>query len=544
MSKDINEYTWDLDTLGNRRTNDINHGIMRDILNETGPGFCLAKWKQVTMHLGTGMTHSCHHPSTHKIPLEELAENKTALHNTNFKKAQRTAMLNGERPSECDYCWRIEDTDALSDRASKSMEHWALNSLQDIEQLKGEEDIVPTYLEVSFSNACNMKCLYCGPDASSKWVDEIKQNGPIKLLEGTNVEHWAQGWQEDLKVYAHRDDNPYVNAFWEWWPELYKELRVFRITGGEPLMSKDTFRVLEWFLEHPNPELELSINSNLSVPDKVWDKFIEYIEKLKDSDNIKNITIYTSVEAWGKRAEYIRTGLDFNKFKARYEQLVAMPNMRAVIMSTFNILSVTSFHLLLEWQLELREKYNYNPSLELAGKEYNDMVTSLGFKTALLDPNPSWKHGDQVPVCIDIPYLRYPPFLDVRNSTHQLVEEFLLPTLEYMMVNESKQPWTMNQGFEKHEIAKLRRIVYHRLYYNQNNKEDGKPDWHNRKDLDAARAQFYEFTKEMDARNGTDFLTTFPEMQEFYNECKESIKRLYSGVHGDIYEQEVTSETE
>ena len=31
-------------------------------LNKVGCGFCLAKWTQVTMHLGLGMTHSCHHP--------------------------------------------------------------------------------------------------------------------------------------------------------------------------------------------------------------------------------------------------------------------------------------------------------------------------------------------------------------------------------------------------------------------------------------------------------------------------------------------------
>ena len=55
-------------------------------LNSVGCGFCLAKWTQVTMHLGMGTTHSCHHPSPHKIPLRELERNPTALHNTSHKK--------------------------------------------------------------------------------------------------------------------------------------------------------------------------------------------------------------------------------------------------------------------------------------------------------------------------------------------------------------------------------------------------------------------------------------------------------------------------
>ena len=45
-------------------------------LNEVGCGMCLAKWTQVTMHLHLGHTHSCHHPSTHKIPLDELKVNE------------------------------------------------------------------------------------------------------------------------------------------------------------------------------------------------------------------------------------------------------------------------------------------------------------------------------------------------------------------------------------------------------------------------------------------------------------------------------------
>ena len=44
-------------------------------LDEVGCGFCLAKWTQVTIHLGTGMTHSCHHPDPHKIPVEEIIKN-------------------------------------------------------------------------------------------------------------------------------------------------------------------------------------------------------------------------------------------------------------------------------------------------------------------------------------------------------------------------------------------------------------------------------------------------------------------------------------
>ena len=95
-------------------------------LDSVGCGFCLAKWTQVTMHLQTGLNHSCHHPTAHKIPIAEIQRNPSALHNTKFKKYKRKEMLDGKRPAECDYCWNIEDnSDNYSDRIYKSSEPWS-----------------------------------------------------------------------------------------------------------------------------------------------------------------------------------------------------------------------------------------------------------------------------------------------------------------------------------------------------------------------------------------------------------------------------------
>jgi hypothetical protein len=39
-------------------------------------------------------------------------------------------------------------------------------------------------------------------------------------------------------------------------------------------------------------------------------------------------------------------------------------------------------------------------------------------------------------------------------------------------------------------------------------------------DIDTRRADFYRFFSEHDRRRGTNFLETFPEMREFWNECR------------------------
>ena len=83
----------------------------REKINNVSCSFCTAKWLQTTLLLQNGYNHSCHHPAPHKIPLEEIEADPAALHNSKFKKEQRAKMLKGERPSECGYCWKIEDLD-------------------------------------------------------------------------------------------------------------------------------------------------------------------------------------------------------------------------------------------------------------------------------------------------------------------------------------------------------------------------------------------------------------------------------------------------
>ena len=81
----------------------------KKVIDSISTSFCAAKWYNVSIWLGNGRTASCHHPLAHSIPRKELDNDKSALHNTQFKKEQRKKMLEGERPAECSYCWRVED---------------------------------------------------------------------------------------------------------------------------------------------------------------------------------------------------------------------------------------------------------------------------------------------------------------------------------------------------------------------------------------------------------------------------------------------------
>src|SRR3989338_6090719 len=165
-------------------------------------------------------------------------------------------MLGGERPAECQYCWNIEDlgADHISDRAYKSTAPWAYQHLESVVQ-QGAKEIDPTYLEVEFESTCNFKCAYCSPDLSTKWIEEIRTHGAYPTSWKTGDLDWLKS--SGRFPLSKQEENPYVDAFWKWWPDLYPKLDTFRITGGEPLLSKNTWRVLDFIEEHPHPNLNL-----------------------------------------------------------------------------------------------------------------------------------------------------------------------------------------------------------------------------------------------------------------------------------------------
>ena len=65
--------------------NDDYKKYKEEILDSKSKSFCGAKWYNATTWLGSGTTTSCHHPPAHKIPLEEVEADYTAIHNTKHK---------------------------------------------------------------------------------------------------------------------------------------------------------------------------------------------------------------------------------------------------------------------------------------------------------------------------------------------------------------------------------------------------------------------------------------------------------------------------
>jgi len=311
----------------------MDDGLLRfrnSILNSKSASFCGAKWGNSTLWLGSGETSSCHLPPVHKIDPEQILLDPAKLHNTDHKIKMRQLMKDGHKPSECDYCWKIESmgTDYISDRVFKSLQ-FSPEEMQEWFNKPSDARIIPPTLEVMFDRTCNFACSYCNANFSTTWERDIKKHGNYDLETSGGGAFKHDGTANNC---YEKTENPYIKAFWEWWPELSKELRTLRVTGGEPLMSTDVWKLIDLFAEEKY-QFELGINTNLGAKKSIIDRLIER------SHDINNLTLFTSMETTGAQAEYIRDGLNYESWCENVERILGESNVkRIVVMMTINAL--------------------------------------------------------------------------------------------------------------------------------------------------------------------------------------------------------------
>ncbi len=443
--------------------------LAKSLLDNVSPTMCLAKWNQVSLHLPTGLTNSCYHPPLHEIDATKLKDNPASLHNTAEKLNQRQQMLKGERPEGCSYCWKMEDTGEMSDRHYRSGEPWAMQDFTAIKQNPIDDRWTPRYVEVNFNNACNFKCSYCSPQFSTTWGKEIAVYGQYPTSPPHNAPEHFQGRKRPI---PHKEDNPYVTAFWKWWPTLYKNLKHFRMTGGEPMMDNNTYKVFEYVIDNPKQDLHLNVTSNMCPPNnKLKNKYFDMVKKICIEEKVEHFMQFVSVDAWGKQAEYIRNGLEFNRMWDNVDEFLDRIPVRnsVTFIITYNNLSVTSLDKLLEGILELRKRHS---------KTYQR-------------------------VWFDIPLLRQPAWQQITllPESYQAIHE---ANIEYMRENSGEEKGL--HIFKDFEIQKmLRNLAYWRKNANASTQN---------------KKNFYAFFNEHDRRRLTNFETVFPEMSEFWQECK------------------------
>jgi organic radical activating enzyme len=365
-------------------------------------------------------------------------------------------MQCGERPGGCEYCWKIEDMGKsfISDRVYKS-KIYTSEELNDAYDTPHDEDVNLITLEIAFDRTCNFACSYCNPAFSTTWVKDVKKNGAYQELQSDGRNHFTHP-HDSNQLYKLNETNPYVEAFFAWWDsDLHCTLRELRITGGEPIMSAELWRLFDWFkLNADKSQTRLAINSNLGGKDELIDRLVEARTHLPSLD------IYTSMEATGYSAEYIRDGLDFEQWWKNLLKL-HFADINTHCMMTINALCLPTLPDVIDKILTARDLFGES----FATMSYN-ILRFPSFQSCLVLPQ------------------------DIKDTCVSRLKQLDLTNM---------------QDWERGQLDRL--IEYLQVVEKPHNEAFEMPRLHN---------DFKKFYTQYDIRRNHTFAKAFPELEEWY----------------------------
>lgn len=251
------------------------------MINYHADKFCPAPWTSIYVNPDGRVDNCC--VSTNNLGLlgdssiGEIVTNQLSLD-------IRKKFSIDEYPGGCSTCDQSSDKMTLRSQFVK----WFESAPKDIYNSPNNFEL--RYADLRWKNTCNFACVYCYPDLSSAWAQELGRYVKIE-----------------------KDDN---HAMLEYILKNLKTLNYLYLAGGEPFLLKENEIVLEELLK-VNPDCEIRVNTNLSRLDsKTWQLARQF----------KNLHIIVSVEDTEERFDYIRYGGNWKQFDENIKEIRKFTN--------------------------------------------------------------------------------------------------------------------------------------------------------------------------------------------------------------------------
>ena len=227
--------------------------------------------------------------------------------NGEYIKDVRSRMSNGQEVKDCRKCHDQE-----------KHKQWSLRQTYDRFNTVTKKDL-PTVMDLDLSNFCNLQCIMCGPDRSSKWAGKIS-----------------------AVTQAQLDDLCSISG----------EIRHLTLQGGEPSMMPE-FEYYFDYLDKNNilQNVEVSCISNMT---NINNRFYDQLAKCK------SVSIIASVDSFGTANDYIRHPSHFEKIEQNILALSEKKNVSVCIIMSLQALSMYNFDKFLEWIYYLKEQFQKN----------------------------------------------------------------------------------------------------------------------------------------------------------------------------------------
>lgn len=279
---------------------------MSTSLKTTSDTFCSLPWNHTFVGPGGIEKPCCRFLLNQLGPIEDLRE----------------TILRGERHPGCRKCWEEEDAGRKRSLRQIHLQPRGFNKplIEDLDI--GNPKLV--WLELSFSNRCNLRCRMCSPFYSTNWYKDwldVEEYLYPKICEAQDVEKFIKEHPEPVPYDISNLDKHIPN------------IRHIKMTGGEPFIIPEYQEILEKIVANGTAgEVVLNYSTNLTVMPKprllaLW-------------ANFKRIEFATSFDATGKVMEYQRHPTKWPRVEQVLDRLINLPNAEPGIRGTVTIYNI------------------------------------------------------------------------------------------------------------------------------------------------------------------------------------------------------------
>jgi hypothetical protein len=247
--------------------------------------------------------------------------------NGDHMRSVRKRMLAGETLPECEVCNdKLLNTDVYRSYFNNLFADKYKQVLETTDP-SGATTMMPISWDYRFSNLCNFKCRMCGDMLSSSWESEQRQHQMINWSNPKN--NWMQ---PEIKREIEKFQTTQIEAEFAAAVEDHRVEEVYWV-GGEPLMYEQHWRYMRRIIELGDGQnVYARYNTNLShVNYRNHNLYKDVLAHLRDWQ------ICASIDGTGRIGEYIRTGLDYERWLANFKAGVAVARHRRQMRLDFTL---------------------------------------------------------------------------------------------------------------------------------------------------------------------------------------------------------------
>ena len=277
--------------------------------------------------------------------------------NNDVMKSVRKDMLAGRWASECGRCQKnfnsnMKSANILSRyKLAKDVEpkgypgYIKAKNLTKSDGSISLKDFPLFFLDISFDNLCNLKCVTCSSALSTSWLkDDMAIFGKSYFDQSTKelVNESLIKNNGTQKNTSKHTVFPFHSLILSQIKKHIYQLRRVYISGGEPLLTKSFYKFLKICIENnAAKKITIEFNSNIThIPKPIWDMWKHF----------KKVQINFSIDGTGAVNDFIRYPSKWNIIEnniSRFQK--ADGNFFCHIYTVVNILNIQHLPKLIEY---------------------------------------------------------------------------------------------------------------------------------------------------------------------------------------------------